>query len=142
MRAAPIILVALGEPWRDDQHRAFLKILVAHGHRARHFAREEGDGGIEAQRFAEDVADVAHVLEHRGGEWGIASQRHHFGTRGVLDMRAFRQHVERPGHGAGRCFMAREEDGGYLIHHLLQGEGIAGFGMLRFDQRLEDILVR
>ncbi len=57
-------------------------------------------------------------------------------------MRAFRQHVERPGHGAGRCFMAREEDGGYLIHHLLQGEGIAGFGMLRFDQRLEDILVR
>ena len=142
MGAGPIILVPLRQPGRDHQHRSSLQMLVAHVHGTGDFARQEGDGRIEAQRLAEDIAQLPHLLEHRRGQRRITRHRADFRPHPILNMAAFGEHIKRPGHGAGRCFMAREEDGRHLLHHLVAGEGFPGVGMFRLNERLENVAMR
>ena len=146
---APDALQPVVGPDRDDKVRALgngdlahdLSVRVRDRVRerehvvARRNAAEHVHNRVQAEDLLHRGETVRHRVEVRNGEVGVAALRGSRADRAdlvahlLLVLRVPRELVEEPGHGRCRGFVAREEEGRHLRHHLFVRE--AGLGIFR-----------
>ena len=151
MGIAPVVGVALDHPRRERHQRAHRAATARQLVIDRRLADEKTHRRIEAQGFIEQgraVGQLAQFLKVEGGA-GVAplgsaglEDRRHLLVQPPLGLRKLAEEIGGHGQGAGRGFMARQKQKAHLIHQLVAAEAAAGFGVLRLNQGLQQILGR
>ncbi|OIQ72610.1 hypothetical protein GALL_457610 [mine drainage metagenome] len=102
-------------------------------------AREEGGGGIEAQRLVDDLTDVGQPWDVGCGGGAGAKDRLRLVPRTGLHGLIEGGEVERPGEGEGGGVVPRDDEGQQVIAQLCRGHAAVGGGVLAIQQQVKQV---